>query len=97
MTSAQSDGAVNLSYGKRSRLVDHSKTHGVENLLTMVGVRYTMARGVSENAVDLAFAKLGRNAPTCRTATTPVHGGDIADFADFESAAIQGHLGDVSA
>lgn len=90
------DGAVNLSYGKRSRLVDHAQTHGVNNLLTMVGVRYTMARGVSQEAIDLAYAKLGRKAPECKTATTRVYGGEISDFGDFESKAIQAHLGDIS-
>ena len=46
---------VNVSYGKRSQLIDHQAVHGTKGLVTMIGVRYTTARGVAERAVDLVF------------------------------------------
>src|SRR5690606_39335094 len=48
-----------LSFGKRSAIVDHAKQHQLEGLITVIGVRYTTARGVAEQAVNLAFEKLG--------------------------------------
>jgi glycerol-3-phosphate dehydrogenase len=76
-------GARDLSYGKRSRLVDHAVRDHIDGLITMIGVRYTTARAVAERAIDLVFAKLGHRPPASRTAVTPVHGGRIERFDDF--------------
>jgi glycerol-3-phosphate dehydrogenase len=74
-------GAENLSYGKRSYLVDHADTHGVEGLVTLIGIRFTMARGDAARAIDLAASKIGRGGSSRpATDTIPVHGGDIEDF-----------------
>jgi len=70
-------GASDLSYGKRSRIIDHSQIHGIEGLITMIGVRLTTSRRVAAKAVDLAVRKLARNAPKSSTAVTPIHGGRI--------------------
>ena len=78
------EGAVNLSYGKRSLLVDHARGDRLEGLITLVGVRWTTARGMAEKVVDRVFQKLGRRGPRCQTASTPVHGGDIDDFDALE-------------
>lgn len=78
-------GASDLSYGKRSRLVDHARDHGVQGLLTLLGVRYTTARGDAARAVDLACARLGAASSRCRTADTPVHGGDVASVGGVEA------------
>jgi glycerol-3-phosphate dehydrogenase len=72
-------GARNLSYGKRSVLLDHQVEHGIDNLISAIGVRYTVARSIAEQAVNLTFRKLGRPAHASRTAVTPVYGGDIPD------------------
>ncbi|HQU16764.1 MAG TPA: glycerol-3-phosphate dehydrogenase/oxidase [Gammaproteobacteria bacterium] len=73
-------GAKDLSYGKRSRIVDHERVHGVKGLITVIGVRYTMARGEAQSAVDLVVKKLGHGWPRSTTAHVPVTGGDIGDF-----------------
>jgi glycerol-3-phosphate dehydrogenase len=84
-------GAADLSYGKRSFLIDHAQEHGrVEGLISVIGVRYTTARGVAERAIDLVFRKLGRQAPKSLTATTPIYGGHIKRFAEFLRGAIDG-------
>lgn len=62
---------------------DHAADYGLDGLVSVVGVKYTSARGVAGKAVDLAFKKLGRTAPPSRTHTTPLHGGAIEQFADF--------------
>ncbi len=48
----------NLSYGKRSNMIDHSKTEGLDNFISLIGLRYTMARGETEKAISLAQKKL---------------------------------------
>ena len=73
-------GAVDLSYGKRSIVVDHAQEDRVEGLITLIGVRFTTARGIAEKAVNLVFDKLGRPSPKPETAVTPIHGGDFDNF-----------------
>jgi glycerol-3-phosphate dehydrogenase len=82
-------GVADLSYGKRSHLIDHAKEHGIEGLVSLIGVRYTTARGMATRAIDLVFRKLGRQAPKSVTATTPLYGGRIERFADFLRSAIE--------
>lgn len=68
------------NFGKRSVLIDHAREHGIEGLVTLVGVRSTVARGMADRTIAMALAKLGRAAPPCRTADTPIAGGDVPDF-----------------
>ena len=76
-------GGAEISFGKRSVLIDHEKTHRVNGLVTLIGVRATTARGMAENAVNLVFRKLGRRPPDSETETTPIFGGRIEKFDDF--------------
>ncbi len=73
------EGDENLSYGKRSLFIDHKASDGIDGLVTLIGIRYTTARGDSARAVDLICRKLGHQA-RAQTETTPLQGGDIADF-----------------
>jgi glycerol-3-phosphate dehydrogenase len=73
-------GARDLSYGKRSWIIDHERVDRVPGLITVIGVRYTTARGVAEQAVDLALKRMDRSAAPSRTATTPIYGGDYETF-----------------
>ena len=65
-------------FGKQSILVDH-EPHGLCGLITLVGVRATMARGTAERAVDLVLRKLGRPPVRSRTLWQPIFGGDAPD------------------
>lgn len=67
-------------FGHESLLFDHGTRHGVEGIVTLVGVRATMARGVAEQAVDLVFGKLGRPTVPSATEFLPIWGGDVDDF-----------------
>ncbi len=72
--------AVDLSYGKRSPLIDHAREESIDGLVTLIGVRYTMARGDAANALDLVERKLGRTPRRPPTHREPLHGGTIPDF-----------------
>ena len=74
------EGAENLSYGKRSHFIDHKVSDNLDNLVTLIGVRYTTARGDSAKAIDLICSKLGAGKLKAATESIPVVGGDIADF-----------------
>lgn len=76
-------GGAGLSYGKRSILIDHGRTDGAPGLITLTGIRYTMARGDAGRAVDLVARQLGHRAPRPATARRPVFGGDLG--AGFEA------------
>jgi glycerol-3-phosphate dehydrogenase len=67
-------------FGKRSLLIDHARDDGIDGLITLVGVRSTVARRMAERTMTMVLAKLGRRAPRCRTADTPISGGDVPDF-----------------
>ncbi|MBT8439201.1 MAG: FAD-dependent oxidoreductase, partial [Gammaproteobacteria bacterium] len=77
------EGAENLSYGKRSTFVDHSASDKIDGLVTLIGVRYTTARGDSSKAIDLICSKLRNKSGQASTETTPLVGGDIEDFDAF--------------
>jgi len=56
----------------RSRLIDHDHEHGVPGLLTVVAAKYTTARAVAEQAVDVIEERLERPHVASRTAVVPL-------------------------
>ncbi len=73
---ARNNGGLSLL--THSRIVDHSDA-GVPALLSVIGVKYTTARLVAEQAVDLIARKLGRRLAPCRTADTVLPGAALGD------------------
>jgi glycerol-3-phosphate dehydrogenase len=71
------EGAEHLRYGKRSHIIDHREEHGLEKLVSLIGVRYTMARADAATAVDLVQKKIGERVERAPTHRVPVHGGDF--------------------
>jgi glycerol-3-phosphate dehydrogenase len=71
---------THLRYRKRPLLLDHARGGGLQGLISLMDVCNTMARSAAANAIDLVYAKLGRQAPRCKTAETPVYGGDFESF-----------------
>ena len=61
-------------------VIDHHKQDGVSGLISVLGVKYTTARVVAQQAVDLAVNKLGRKTRQCQTHSKPVKGGYVTDF-----------------
>ena len=81
---------------KESVVRDH-RADGVPGLLSVLGVRYTTARGTAQHATDTVFAILGRTAPRCVTTERPLVGGDIPDFERFLARATTDDSGGVEA
>jgi glycerol-3-phosphate dehydrogenase len=75
----QSD-AQNLSYGKRSILVDHAADGGPDNLVSLVGIRVTMGRGDAAVAMRSIARKLGDDRKPPATNEVPIYGGDDSDI-----------------
>jgi glycerol-3-phosphate dehydrogenase len=70
------------------RVVDHQIEDGIAGYITLVGVKYTTARVVAQQAVDLAVRKLDKVMKPCQTQAIPVWGGDIDLFNDFLTQAL---------
>jgi glycerol-3-phosphate dehydrogenase len=64
-------------------VIDHQKKDGISGLISMLGVKYTTARLVAEQAMDLAVNQLGMKTKKCQTHMTQVRGGKIEDFRAF--------------
>ena len=64
-------------------VIDHQKKDGISGLISILGVKYTTARVVAEQAMDLAVRQLGTKTKKCQTHTTPIQGGKIDDFRLF--------------
>ncbi|HBA82478.1 MAG TPA: glycerol-3-phosphate dehydrogenase/oxidase [Verrucomicrobia bacterium] len=64
-------------------IVDHSREDGIQNLLSIVGVKYTICRHIAQRVVQAVFLKRGKTPPPCTTATTRLAGGHIDRFDDF--------------
>ena len=82
-------GVNELSFGKESRFIDHRRAHGVAGLVTLIGIRYTTARGDAAAALDLLLQQWPRAAPPpAATASTPLIGGDVPDSAALYARAM---------
>jgi glycerol-3-phosphate dehydrogenase len=84
----QNQHAASHKFAKRSLLIDHERQHGINGLITLIGVRATTARSMAEKAVDLVLDRLGRARVRSRTADTPIFGGDVTS--------VDGLLGEVA-
>lgn len=69
-------------------VVDHQSKNGVSGLISVLGVKYTTARSVAKQAVDLAVRRLPIKAGKCQTDIVPVQGGWIGNFGDFLQGAL---------
>ena len=61
-----------------AEIVDHA-ADGVEGAVTVVGIKYTTARGVAERTTRVIGRRLGRRLPASRTHIVPLPGAGIAD------------------
>lgn len=83
------DKSGDAQLAKHYEISDHAAEDGADGLISVMGVKYTTARSVAEEAVDLAAKKLGRKMAKCRTAVTPVHGGAIGCLEQFAAQALE--------
>jgi len=68
---------------RTGRILNHRTDAGVEGLLSVVGVKATAARNMSEMVVDEVFGALGYRPPISTSAHDPVHGGLNEPFDSF--------------
>ncbi len=61
-----------------ARIIDHRAANSLEGLLSVSGIKFTMARRVAEAVVDQVFHHRGQRPPGCVTATVPVAGADLS-------------------
>lgn len=87
------EGASDLRYGKRSHVIDHGQAHGLGNLVSLIGVRYTMARADAGRAIDLVCSKIDPRLGRSRTDRTPLQGAGFERF-DALVAAVARTVGD---
>ena len=81
MAAVNANGDVTLQ--KHFRIMDHQKTDGVDGLLSVLTVKYTTARGVSEEVMRHAAGKLGLQSASSPTRSLPIWGGEIEHFGEF--------------
>lgn len=67
---------------RRHIIRDHAPA--VEGLISIIGGKLTTYRNLAQQAVDLAYRKMGRTPPRCATARIPLPGARTADYPAFE-------------
>lgn len=65
------------------QVVDHSEQGGPEGIVSVLGAKYTTARAIAEQAVDLIGRKMSMPDPRCRTASVPLFEGRIDNLEQF--------------
>jgi glycerol-3-phosphate dehydrogenase len=68
---------------RAAELHDHEDKEGIAGVITAMGGKWTTARSLAQQIVDLAFAKLGREPVPCMTDEVPVWGGGTGVFDEF--------------
>jgi glycerol-3-phosphate dehydrogenase len=76
-----------LSFGKESRFMDHAALHGVQGLVSLVGIRFTTARGDAADALDLLLRQWPAAPARADTEKKALVGGDLGTFEAFRSRA----------
>jgi glycerol-3-phosphate dehydrogenase len=81
--------AKDLKFGHRSRLVDHASEHGIESLITLIGVRFTTGPYEAVEAVDRVLHKIGISARNSILDAVPVDGGNFDNFESLVQRAMR--------
>ncbi len=80
-------GSGAVSQARRTRILDHA-SDGIEGAVSLLGVKYTTARGVAEDSIDLVARKLQREVGPCETGTRLLPGAEPVDI-EAEVQALQ--------
>ena len=76
-------GIADHSFGKRSMVIDHRKENNIDGLITIIGVRATVARRDSEKVLDVITKRIGKNSAVSKTKSSPIFGGGIEKFDEY--------------
>jgi glycerol-3-phosphate dehydrogenase len=88
-------GSCTVKLVRDIQIIDNV-SEGIEGLMTVIGVRYTLARYIAQKAVNLAVQKLGDEPRPCTTADQPLVGGDFKDYDNLRDAALANKLPNLS-
>jgi glycerol-3-phosphate dehydrogenase len=78
-----SDGSKDsYNVSRRSELVDHAREN-LDGVFSALGGKWTTSRDLAEKITNALVEKLGRKAPACATASTPLPGGRFDRFEDM--------------
>jgi glycerol-3-phosphate dehydrogenase len=86
-TSTQIQDGRQIRLQRNSQIHDHSQSDRIENLITVTGVKYTMARRAAEDALNLVNKKLGHTV-SCSTAQQKITGGKMENFEKYMEVAL---------
>ncbi len=70
------------------QVVDHAEQDGIQGIVTALGAKFTTARNVAEQCVDLVASKLEQKIPACRTIETQLLEGEITDIKNFTALCV---------
>jgi glycerol-3-phosphate dehydrogenase len=68
---------------KHHCLIEHERYGGPDKLLSVLGVKYTTARSVAKQTIDLISKKISRKLNSTYAGNQPLAGGDIEDITRF--------------
>jgi glycerol-3-phosphate dehydrogenase len=80
-------GSQNVKLVRDIQIFDHA-SEGVQGIITVIGVRYTLARYIAQKAINLAVQKLGDDERPCTTGDQPLIGGDFDAFDNLRRHAL---------
>ena len=82
-------GAGGKSYraSRRAEIVDHQQSGGPAGLISALGGKWTTARHVAQQCVDIAARQLGAADRPCNTADRPLPGGNVGRLRQFREEA----------
>ena len=67
------------------QVVNHSQRDGIDGIISVLGAKYTTARAIAEQAIDVAADILGISDISCKTATESLFEGRINNLEQFIS------------
>lgn len=88
--------STGVRLARRHRIIDHGRREGLKGMLSIVGVKYTTARAVAEQAIDQVFRLLGKRAPRSLSHAARLSGGEIGRLDQFLDEAVQERLWELS-
>jgi glycerol-3-phosphate dehydrogenase len=75
-------GSGRIQLFKRPFIRDH-RLDDLQGIISVVGIKFTTARGAAEKVIDKAARLLGKRSGSARTEQTPLVGGDIKRFGHY--------------
>lgn len=76
-------GSTRMSFGKRSKIVDHLKEHSVDGIMTLIGVRATIGRGEAEIIMPKIAKRINKKISRSKSRFLPIYGGEIENFEEL--------------